>query len=64
MCSKGFLPPPGCTAPDGSPAWGIDGLAALFDMQTQEFLRMMAQRPPAYQEEKGIPSMWWMLESA
>ena len=61
MIARGYLPAPGCTAPDGSPAWGVAGLAALLDMGEREFLALMAKRPPAYLPDAGIPSSWALL---
>ena len=63
MITRGYLPAPGCTAPDGSPAWSVSGLAALFDLDERTFLAMMAKRPPVYIQEPGIPSSWALLMS-
>ena len=63
MIARGYLPEPNCTTPDGSPAWGVAGLAALLDMGEVEFLALMARRPPAYLPDAGIPSSWSLLMS-
>lgn len=61
MITKGFLPSPTCTSPNGAAVWSVHGLAALFDLDPLPFLALMARRPPAYLPEPGIPSSWSAL---
>ena len=61
LASAGFLPPPSCTSPAGSPVWDIDGIARFFDMGRFEFLELMKARGAVYAEDRGVPSTWAML---
>jgi hypothetical protein len=61
MISNHVLPEPSCTSPSGEAAWTVDGLAKLFDLNREDFIKLMRSRGAVYAEQKGIPSSWPML---